>query len=756
MEQKDVLINRANTIINETQYFANDGPRVGGLIKDVVEYADSISQGQVSLGTVANLTALNAIVNPSKGDRYIVSDQINPTNNLPYYYVWSGSAWVNTGETIIGADAASKTDLLKKTSRTETFNVSQYNNVFNYADATTARNAVPSTLRGLGQQITYKLASGEWVAEQYQGADILAWATASNWRRVIDWFGICSIISTGVVKLDTYAKTITFPSSTVLVWRGRYYRLSESHQLSVSIDSGGDDAKLYFNAYTGYFSVYAWDKSPSSDINNTFLVATIRLSNRSINIGCPCTVDGYSENITSDAFIHKRLNILPLVEDNNSKNIVIRDLGDKYQITIPSFQFLQSVSSFGHFKFSPKAGTYELPKNYYQCLYIKPLINNVYNEQCDVYVGNTDSISTLNASANIVVLFATSQSGSLVYNIYETASALRKSLNKIVGNNYNGADIVPFNLLNESSKTRQGIVLSRGNGTDFDGNLVESPCIFYEPSLGKLVMLYAAYNKTGDVLTASHGYATSIDGINWEKMGQFWHGSGIDGDPDMGGCSGPVMVIDQGKYYLFYIGLSEVGYEAGEKALCLAVGNSINDFINGTAIRQGIVLSPSGTGWHAISIWHPNFVKHNGKWYLFINASGADGKERTGYAVSDTLVEGQWVFNETPLLDYIKESDRGVIKSGDPCVLKYGNWYIMMYFYSYYDNGQLRAADEWAYTTSEEFPLGWKYGGQGVTPGTNYDNVLAHKPWLMAFNGRIYHYYTAQNTAQVKSIALIF
>ena len=86
------------------------------------------------------------------------------------------------------------------------------------------------------------------VTEQYQGADVLAWATASNWGRVIDWFGICSIISTGVVKLDTYAKTITFPSSTVLVWRGRYYRLSESHQLSVSIDSGGDDAKLYFNA----------------------------------------------------------------------------------------------------------------------------------------------------------------------------------------------------------------------------------------------------------------------------------------------------------------------------------------------------------------------------------------------------------------------------------------------------------------------------------------------------------------------------
>ena len=181
MEQKDVLINRANTIINETQYFANDGPRVGGLIKDVVEYADNISQGQISLGTVDNLTALNAIANPSKGDRYIVSDQINPANNLPYYYVWSGSAWVNTGETIINADAATKTDLTLKTSRTELINISQLNAKYDYEDSTSARNAVPATLRGIGQRVTYKLASGKWVTDLFIGASTSSWGVSTSW-----------------------------------------------------------------------------------------------------------------------------------------------------------------------------------------------------------------------------------------------------------------------------------------------------------------------------------------------------------------------------------------------------------------------------------------------------------------------------------------------------------------------------------------------------------------------------------------------
>lgn len=181
METKDVLINRANTIINETEYFANDGPRVGGLIKDVVEYADNISQGQVSLGTVANLTALNAIVNPSKGDRYIVSDQINPANSLPYYYVWSGSAWVNTGETIINADAATKTDLTLKTSRTELINISQINAKYDYIDRVAARYAVPVEFRTLGQIITYKLASGAWITESYVGGNTTDWLNQTHW-----------------------------------------------------------------------------------------------------------------------------------------------------------------------------------------------------------------------------------------------------------------------------------------------------------------------------------------------------------------------------------------------------------------------------------------------------------------------------------------------------------------------------------------------------------------------------------------------
>lgn len=61
------------------------------------------------------------------------------------------------------------------------FNVSAYNTKYDYTDAATARNAVPSTLRGLGQIITYKLASGKWVTEQYASSDIVNWSIDTSW-----------------------------------------------------------------------------------------------------------------------------------------------------------------------------------------------------------------------------------------------------------------------------------------------------------------------------------------------------------------------------------------------------------------------------------------------------------------------------------------------------------------------------------------------------------------------------------------------
>ena len=116
-----------NTIMSNSQWGSEAGKvndnfqKIGTEIDKLWDTTSNLSAGQVTLGTVASLTALNAIVNPAKGDRYIVSDQINPANNLPYYYVWSGSAWVNTGETAFPSDVLTQLDITQQlTDETDT------------------------------------------------------------------------------------------------------------------------------------------------------------------------------------------------------------------------------------------------------------------------------------------------------------------------------------------------------------------------------------------------------------------------------------------------------------------------------------------------------------------------------------------------------------------------------------------------------------------------------------------------------------
>lgn len=50
-----------------------------------------------------------------------------------------------------------------------------------YEDAATARDAVPESMRKAGAKITYLLAAG-WMEDQFNGADISGWGTASNWK----------------------------------------------------------------------------------------------------------------------------------------------------------------------------------------------------------------------------------------------------------------------------------------------------------------------------------------------------------------------------------------------------------------------------------------------------------------------------------------------------------------------------------------------------------------------------------------------
>ena len=289
---------------------------------------------------------------------------------------------------------------------------------------------------------------------------------------------------------------------------------------------------------------------------------------------------------------------------------------------------------------------------------------------------------------------------------------------------------------------------------------VESPAIMWDERDGKYHMVFTGYGTGTGVEQASVGFATSDDAIYWVvDPTPLIDGSGVEGDPDEYGGTGPYLMKDKGTYYLFYIGLTEPGYEGGIKTLCLATKTSWQS----PWVRRGSIItlgSASGdSAWRKDAIWHPTVHKKDGVWYLFFNASGAasgssdsTGVERIGFATSKNLID--WIVDDarSPVISTLNNSWKSRI-AGDPSIYRSGDFWFMNYFG--YDG--IEASDSLAWTTDAEFPVGWReYSAPYLVPTSNgaLDNTFAHKPFTIFIGEKKYHYYTAVNNQNYRTIAL--
>lgn len=321
------------------------------------------------------------------------------------------------------------------------------------------------------------------------------------------------------------------------------------------------------------------------------------------------------------------------------------------------------------------------------------------------------------------------------------------------------------NIIPGTKLSKVGIVLPLGTASDWDGGMVESPVVWYDSLRHEYGMVYTGYRlahpgKTGYAAVADPhvGLAWSNDLIHWTKDPEnpMFGPSGEPGSVDATGTSGPFMWYENGTYYLFYFGLTQSGYEKGHKTLNVATSH---DLKNWTRYKGNPIISPSGKGWRADAIWHPNIVKNAGTYYLFFNASGVvDGKheERTGYATSKDLLHWTVDDKNSPILSGsgIKGHWDSSGRAGDPSVYKIGDtWYMAWYSWD-----RIHTSDGLAMTDTTHFPLGWKpYKGNPVltvgTPGS-FDGLHAGKPFIFLTKDRYFHFYTAVDTAQKREIAL--
>ena len=293
-----------------------------------------------------------------------------------------------------------------------------------------------------------------------------------------------------------------------------------------------------------------------------------------------------------------------------------------------------------------------------------------------------------------------------------------------------------------ASLIKAGIILGLGAAGSFDEGMVESPAVWFDKKNQLFGMVYTGYNKSS---SKGHiGLAWSKDLIHWEKdkRSPIFSPSGIEGTPDSASVTGPLIFFEGDTYYLFYIGCTNSGYEKGVKSLCMATSK---DLITWKRNSVNPIIAPNDKEWMSLAVYHPSIVKKGSTYYMFFNACGKDEKEQIGYATTRSIL-GPWKVDDinSPVL---KIGTKGSWEDGfigDPSLYQFENkWYLSYYGYSATTG---KAYDGLAWTTEDKFPLGWeKYALNPVlSPGPElYDITYAHKPFIINYNGKHYHYYTA-------------
>ena len=310
-----------------------------------------------------------------------------------------------------------------------------------------------------------------------------------------------------------------------------------------------------------------------------------------------------------------------------------------------------------------------------------------------------------------------------------------------------------------------GIVLDTGQAGQWDDGMVESPVVWFDERRDQYGMVYTGYGRREDggsgyesVTRPQVGLAWSTDLFHWEKatVEPLFGAAGEPGSPDESGATGPFVRYEDGVYYLFYIGVTDSGYEKGRKTLNLATSSDLQHW---SRYSGNPIIEPAGDGWRRDAIWHPNVVKVGPTYFLFFNASGVvDGahEERIGYATSSDLFEWEVDDEHSPVLAGSGEPGAWDAsgRAGDPSLYQVnGTWYM-----AYYSWDGTHSQDGLAWTTGDEFPLGWRpFMGNPVLQigarGT-FDAAHAAKPFIFRTSERHFHFYTAVDEHEARAIAL--
>jgi len=288
---------------------------------------------------------------------------------------------------------------------------------------------------------------------------------------------------------------------------------------------------------------------------------------------------------------------------------------------------------------------------------------------------------------------------------------------------------------------------------EFNSHAVDCPFVFVKD--GKAGMTFVGWDGVG--------YQT---GISWLHSDGSWgeqalifgrdpssryrrYNSALTSilrDNDLTG-SGELLKID-GYYYGTYHSYPSAGYENGSAVIGVVRSKDLYEWE-----EYGDVLRPEdGSPWERGGLYKSWLLKHDDKYWIFYNAKDlprGSWREQTGAVVSTDFTHWERVADH-PLIVNGPEGSMDERFASDPCIMKYGDYWILFYF-GLATDGHARET----YAVSKDL-ISWTKSGEllvDVGPEGAIDSQHAHKPTVIYRDRRLEHYYCAVSAMQPVDIA---
>ena len=310
---------------------------------------------------------------------------------------------------------------------------------------------------------------------------------------------------------------------------------------------------------------------------------------------------------------------------------------------------------------------------------------------------------------------------------------------------------------------------------------IDCPMVYHEGN--RWFMTYVVYNgKDG---TDGRGYetwlATSDDLLQWKTLGRLL--CYADKGWDMNQRAGYPALIDwtwngsyemakyKGRLWMSYFGGEGTGYEAIHKPLNMGMAFTKGDITQAhpweTSPSPVLSINDKSAQWwekltHYKSTVYWDKNKTLGKpFVMFYNAGGINPAnqlkaERIGIALSSNMTS----WRRLPLRTAKRKTGNPVffheapgIITGDAQIVKFPHYYVMFYFSAYNPERKYNAYNTFAVSRDLVNWQDWE-GADLVYPSKPYDDMFAHKSYVLKHQGVVYHFYCAVNHAGQRGIAV--